>query len=89
MRRLMTSLVAGALISAGAIAAHAQSITVEPPPSVETQNLPRQPNVFRDCFEPLPSYCVRPPGLLWFGSFDTLSREQAYRRRPVHSDNSQ
>jgi hypothetical protein len=71
MKPLVTSVVAGALVSVGALAVHAQSVTVEAPASVQAENLPQLPSVFRDCWEPLPRHCVRPVGLLWFGSVAT------------------
>jgi hypothetical protein len=80
MKPLITSVVTGALMSAGAIVAHAQSVTVEAPSSVQTENLPQIPSVFRDCWEPLPRHCVRPAGLLWFGSVATLQHHR-YRGR--------
>jgi hypothetical protein len=90
MKPLIFAVVAGAVAWAGAVAAYAQSITMEAPASVEAENLPRLPNVFRDCWEPLPSHCVRPPGLLWFGSVATLERERrvAVRRHRVHAASS-
>jgi hypothetical protein len=83
MKSLIMSVAVVAVVSAGAIAAHAQSVNVEAPMSVETENLPRLPNVFRDCWEPLPRHCVRPPGLLWFGSVASLQRE--HRRHRFHT----
>ena len=76
MKSLTMSAVAGAAALAGAMTAHAQSINVTAPSITETEGLPRLPNVFRDCWEPLPAYCVRPPGLLWFGSAATLQYER-------------
>jgi hypothetical protein len=90
MKPFIMSVVAGAVMLAGAITAHAQSVSVEAPSSVEAENLPRLPNVFRDCWEPLPRHCVRPPGLLWFGSAATLQRERrAFRHHRVHTADSE
>jgi hypothetical protein len=82
------SVVAGAAALAGAMTAHAQSLDVTTPSITETEGLPHLPNVFRDCWEPLPAYCVRPPGLLWFGSAATLQRERravSYRSHRVRT----
>ncbi|SRR5579871_2962569 len=38
------------------------------------------PSVFRNCWEPLPWYCAKPAGSLWFGSPATLHH---YRCRTV------
>jgi hypothetical protein len=84
MKPLIMSIVAGAVVLSGAIAAHAQSVTVEAPASVEAESLPRLPSVFRDCWEPLPRHCVRPPGLLWFGTAATLQHEHRRHHR-VHT----
>jgi hypothetical protein len=84
MRPLTISVVVGAVAIAGAAAAHAQSVDVEYPSITETETLPRLPNVFRDCWEPLPRYCVRPPGLLWFGDAATLNRERRASHRSRH-----
>ncbi len=65
MKPSITSIVAGAIVLGGAMTAHAQSIT-------DTEGFPRLPSVFRNCEEPLPWYCARPTGLLWFGSLATL-----------------
>jgi hypothetical protein len=65
MKSSITSIVAGAIVLGGAITAQAQSIT-------DTEGFPRLPSVFRNCEEPLPWYCARPTGLLWFGSLATL-----------------
>jgi hypothetical protein len=81
MKPFIIPIVAGAVVLAGAIAAHAQSITVNPPSVVQTESLPRLPSYFRNCEEPLPWYCAKPPGLLWFGSVATLQRE----RQPASS----
>jgi hypothetical protein len=48
--------------------------------ATDTEGFPRLPSVFRNCEEPLPRYCVRPPGLLWFGSIETLQWERAAGR---------
>jgi hypothetical protein len=86
MKLLVMTIVAGAVASAGAITAYAQSLNVEAPSNVEAESLPRLPNVFRDCWEPLPSHCIRPPGLLWFGSASTLQREHhATRHHRAHT----
>jgi hypothetical protein len=76
MKTLVMSVVAGAAVFAGPMTAHAQSVDMEASSITETEGLPRLPNVFRDCWEPLPSHCVRPPGLLWFGSVTTLQHER-------------
>ena len=83
MKPLITSVVAGALVSAGALAAHAQSVSVEAPSSVQAENLPPLPSVIRDCWEPLPRHCVRPAGLLWFGNVATL-QQQRHRGRTAY-----
>jgi len=78
MKPTITSIVAGAIVLAGAITARAQSIT-------DTEGFPRLPSFFRNCEEPLPSYCARPAGLLWFGSIATLQharRAVSFRARP-------
>jgi hypothetical protein len=76
MKPFTISAVVGAMAIAGTAVAHAQSVDVEYPSILETDTLPRLPNVFRDCWEPLPAHCVRPPGLLWFGDAATLRRER-------------
>ncbi len=68
MKASITSIVVGAIVLAGATTAQAQSLT-------DTEGFPRLPSVFRNCEEPLPRYCVRPPGLLWFGSIATIQHE--------------
>jgi hypothetical protein len=78
MKPTITSIVAGAIVLAGAITARAQSIT-------DTEGFPRLPSFFRNCEEPLPWYCARPTGLLWFGSIATLQharRAVSFRARP-------
>src|SRR5713101_891555 len=57
------------IVLAGAITAQAQSIT-------DTEGFPRLPSVFRNCEEPLPWYCARPTGLLWFGSIATIQHSR-------------
>jgi hypothetical protein len=80
------TLALGTAMLAGAAAVHAQSIEVAAPSVIETEGLPRLPNYFRDCWEPLPAYCVRPPGLLWFGDTATLRREhRAFRAHHVRT----
>jgi hypothetical protein len=91
MKPSVMSVIAGALMLAGPMTAHAQSADMEATSITETEGLPRLPNVFRDCWEPLPSHCVRPPGLLWFGSPATLEHERraaSYRGRRVRTANS-
>ncbi len=86
MKPLVISVVAGAVVFAGPMIARAQSADMEATSITETEGLPRLPNVFRDCWEPLPAHCVRPPGLLWFGSSATLERERraaAHRSRRI------
>jgi hypothetical protein len=68
MKALITYIVVGAIVLTGATTAQAQSIT-------DTEGFPRLPSFFRNCEEPLPRYCVRPPGLLWFGSIATVQHE--------------
>jgi hypothetical protein len=85
MKPLIMSVVSGAVVLAGAITAHAQSVDIEAPGYVEAENLPRLPSVFRDCWEPVPRHCIRPPGLLWFGSAATLAREHPLRRHRIHT----
>src|SRR5262245_38730888 len=70
MKPAITSMIAGAIALAGAATAQAQSIT-------DTEGIPRLPSVFRNCEEPLPWYCARPTGLLWFGSIATLQNARA------------
>jgi hypothetical protein len=84
------SAVVGAVAIAGAPAVQAQSVDAGFPSILETETLPRLPNVFRDCWEPLPRDCVRPPGLLWFGDATTLRREHraSHHRRHVRTANS-
>jgi hypothetical protein len=84
MKALTICAVVGAVAMAGTAAAHAQSVDVQFPSIVETDSLPHLPNVFRDCFEPLPAHCVRPPGLLWFGDAAALRRERWASHRSRH-----
>jgi hypothetical protein len=81
MKPLTLSVAAGAVMLAGAAAANAQSIDVTAPATIEAENLPRLPNVFRDCWEPLPAHCIRPPGLLWFGDASAMRHEHRRARR--------
>lgn len=83
MRSLAISVAVGALALAGAVAAHAQSTEASAESIAAPEDLPRLPDYFRQCWEPLPAYCVRPPGLLWFGDGTTLRRE--HRPRRAHS----
>jgi hypothetical protein len=83
MKPLTISAVVGAVVIAGTPAAHAQSLA-DFPSITETETLPRLPNVFRDCWEPLPARCVRPSGLLWFGDAATLRRERWASHRSRH-----
>jgi hypothetical protein len=85
MKPLTMLAVSAAVVLAGAITVHAQSINIEAPGYVEAESLPRLPSVFRDCWEPVPRHCVRPPGLLWFGSAATLAREHPVRRHRLHT----
>jgi len=41
----------------------------------------RLPNVFRNCWHPLPWFCARPTGSLWFGSLATLQHHGRAARR--------
>jgi hypothetical protein len=84
MKLLTISAAVGAMAIAGTAVAHAQSVDEEFPSIVETETLPRLPNVFRDCWEPLPARCVRPSGLLWFGDAATLRRERWASHRSRH-----
>ena len=85
MKPLTLLAAAGAVVLSGAPAARAQSIEVQTP-MVESEILPHLPNVYRDCWEPLPAHCVRPPGLLWFGNAATLRHERrAFRPRRLHA----
>jgi hypothetical protein len=43
---------------------------------ISDTNIPRLPNVFRNCEHPLPWYCEKPIGSLWFGSIATLRRHR-------------
>jgi hypothetical protein len=85
MKPSIIAAIAAAMVLVGMIAAQAQSITVNPPSIVETEGLPRLPSYFRNCEEPLPWYCAKPTGLLWFGSIATLQHERrraSFRARP-------
>jgi hypothetical protein len=84
MKGLAMSIAAAAVVLAGA-AASAQPIEVTPPSVTETEGLPHLPNVFKDCWEPLPAHCVRPSGLLWFGDAATLRHEHRVRARRVRA----
>jgi hypothetical protein len=85
MKSLTLFVAAGAVMLSGAPAVQAQSIE-EYAPLVESEILPRLPNVYRDCWEPLPAHCVRPSGLLWFGNAATLRHERrAYRYRRMRA----
>ncbi|MBO0754175.1 MAG: hypothetical protein J2P53_18790 [Bradyrhizobiaceae bacterium] len=75
MKSLTISLALGTVALAGTTTARAQVIEVPVPAIVETEGIPRLPNYFRDCWEPLPAHCVRPAGLLWFGDAATLAHE--------------
>jgi hypothetical protein len=81
MKTFITSAAAAAIVLAGVITAPAQSITVNPPSTVEIEGLPRLPSFFKNCEEPLPSYCASPPGLLWFGSVTTLQQDRRLTSR--------
>jgi hypothetical protein len=76
MKAFITCAVAAAMVLVGVITAPAQSITVNPPSTVEIEGLPRLPSFFKNCEEPLPWYCASPPGLLWFGSPATLQSDR-------------
>jgi hypothetical protein len=53
------------------------SSAVSPDVSVEEGGAGvRLPNVFRNCEEPLPWFCARPTGSLWFGSVATLQHHR-------------
>jgi len=67
MKLSITFIVVGAIVLARAIPVQAQSVA-------ETEGIPRLPSVFKNCEEPLPWYCIRPSGSLWFGSTETLQR---------------
>jgi hypothetical protein len=90
MKPLTMSAILGAVAIAGTAAAHAQSVDLAFPSITETETLPRLPNVFRDCWEPLPRYCVRPAGLLWFGDAAMLRHERrsSHHSRHVRTANS-
>jgi hypothetical protein len=81
MKGFITCAVAAAMVLAGVITAPAQSITVNPPSTVEIEGLPRVPSFFKNCEEPLPWYCASPPGLLWFGSIATLQHDRRLTSR--------
>jgi hypothetical protein len=84
--KALTLVAAGAVMVASVAAVHAQSIYDTPPSNIESEILPHLPNVYRDCWEPLPAHCVRPPGLLWFGNAATLRHERrAFRARRLHA----
>jgi hypothetical protein len=80
MKLLTLPAVACAAVLAGAVAAPAQSIDQLAPPNTSSEIIPRLPSVFRDCWEPLPRHCIRPPGLLWFGNAATLRHERRASR---------
>jgi hypothetical protein len=80
MKTFITSAAAAAVVLAGVITAPAQSITVNAPSNVEIEG-PRLPSFFKNCEEPLPSYCASPPGLLWFGSVTTLQQDRQLTSR--------
>ena len=83
MKAFITCAVAAAMVLAGVITAPAQSITVNPPATVEIEGPPRVPSFFKNCEEPLPWYCASRPGLLWFGSTATLQNDRRLAlRRP-------
>jgi len=84
MKASITSAAIGAIVLAGAVTAQAQSVTVEAQSITETEGLPRLPNFFKNCEEPLPRYCVRPAGLLWFGSLATLQQERTAEPPTAH-----
>jgi hypothetical protein len=81
LKTFITSAAAAAIVLAGVITAPAQSITVNAPSTVEIEGLPRLPSFFKNCEEPLPSYCASPPGLLWFGSVTTLQQDRRLTSR--------
>jgi len=86
MKPLTLSVAVAAVVLGGSAITHAQSIEAPVPTIVEAEGLPQLPTYFRDCWEPLPAYCVRPAGLLWFGNTATLARERhAFRPRRVHA----
>ena len=86
MKPLTLSVTVAAVLLGGSAMAHAQPIEAPLPTIVEAEGLPPLPNYFRDCWEPLPAYCVRPAGLLWFGNVATLTHERhAFRPRRVHA----
>ena len=94
MKVLITSAAIGAIVLTRAITTQAQSVTVEVQSITETEGLPRLPSFFKNCEEPLPRYCVGPPGLVWFGSIATLERERtvghsAKHRRKIAVQSSQ
>jgi hypothetical protein len=76
MKASITSTAIGAIILTGAIPAQGQSFSADVQSITETEGLPRLPSFFKNCEEPLPRYCVRPPGLLWFGSIATIEQER-------------
>jgi hypothetical protein len=84
MKPLTMLVAAGAVVLAGAAvhvqSVHAQTADVDVPMNTRSEVIPRLPNVFRDCWEPLPRHCVRPPGLLWFGDATTLRHTHRARR---------
>jgi hypothetical protein len=76
MKAFITTAAAAAIVLAGVITAPAQSIVVNAPSTVELEGVPRLPNFFKNCEEPLPRYCASPPGLLWLGSIATLQNDR-------------
>jgi hypothetical protein len=81
MKAFITCAVAAAMVLAGVITAPAQSITVNPPSTVDIESLPRLPSYFKNCEEPLPWYCASPSGSLWFGSTATLQHDRRLTSR--------
>jgi hypothetical protein len=87
MNAFITGAAAAAIVLAGVLAgvitAPAQSIVVNAPSTIELEGVPRLPNFFKNCEEPLPWYCASRPGLLWFGSTATLQNDRRLAsRRP-------
>src|SRR5215471_15474162 len=65
----------------GVIIAHAQDIDIARGIYVAKGSAGGPlPSVFRDCWEPLPWYCAKPTGSLWFGSVATLQRHRRAAR---------
>ena len=81
MKLSVRPIVVMAVLLRGVIVAHAQDIDIERGIYVAKGSAGGPlPSVFRDCWEPLPWYCAKPTGSLWFGSVATLQRHRRAAR---------